>query len=163
MPENSHHGIIPEDAADAVTQAALSLQVDVTPLRENVEKSSIPTIALLQQLRQAVADDYASYVHWGATSQDIMDTALVLQLRMCIDYIEDLLRHVIMQLAELAQAHRNTLMAGRTHSQQALPITFGFKVAGWMMPLLRHLERLSELKARLLVVQFLYMQKKLLA
>jgi len=150
----SRLGVIPAQAAEAIAKGAAALQVDVNPLREGMEKSSIPTVALIQQLRQLVGDDYGAYAHWGATSQDIMDTALVMQLRACITYLEGLMQQVIGQLAELADQHRDTLMPGRTHSQQALPITFGFKLAGWIVPLLRHVERLNELKSRLLVVQF---------
>jgi 3-carboxy-cis,cis-muconate cycloisomerase len=83
-----------------------------------------------------------------------MDTALILQIRDGLGVLEGNLNKLIPVLAGLADRHRNTLMAGRTHSQQALPITFGFKAANWLAPLLRHRQRLAELKPRLLVVQF---------
>jgi 3-carboxy-cis,cis-muconate cycloisomerase len=83
-----------------------------------------------------------------------MDTALILQLRASLDHIEPTLQQLIAHLAQLADRHRHTLMAGRTHSQQALPITFGLKAAGWLAPLLRHRQRLADLKPRLLVLQF---------
>ena len=82
-----------------------------------------------------------------------MDTALILQIRAALVLLEDRQRRLIRQLAVLADRHRRTLMAGRTHSQQALPITFGFKVAGWLAPLLRHQRRLEQMRARVLVVQ----------
>jgi 3-carboxy-cis,cis-muconate cycloisomerase len=147
-------GIIPAEAVALIEQAAANLKVDMELLREGVEKSSIPTIELIRQLREQVDKAFASYVHWGATSQDIMDTALVLQLQACIAYIESVLQQVISNFAQMADTHRHTLMAGRTHSQHALPITFGLKVAGWIAPLLRHRQRLRELKLRLLVLQF---------
>jgi 3-carboxy-cis,cis-muconate cycloisomerase len=147
-------GIIPAEAVVPIEQAAASLSVNMELLREGVDKSSIPTIELIRQLREQVDKKFASYVHWGATSQDIMDTALVLQLRACIAYIESVLQQVISNFAQMADTHRHTLIAGRTHSQHALPITFGLKVAGWITPLLRHRQRLAELKPRLLVLQF---------
>ena len=154
----SHLGLIPIDAADNIAKSADSLDVDFARLRAGTEKAGLPVIELVRQLRQSVNEtagsDAASYVHWGATTQDIMDTALVLQIRAALLLLESKLRQVIQNLAQLAGCHRHTLMAGRTHSQQALPITFGLKVAGWLMPLLRHQQRLAELKPRLLTVQF---------
>ncbi|HEX9926185.1 MAG TPA: 3-carboxy-cis,cis-muconate cycloisomerase [Anaerolineae bacterium] len=147
-------GVIPADAADQIVAGAAVLHVDFARLRTGTEKAGLPIIELVAQLRQQVGGQAASYAHWGATTQDIMDTALVLQIRAGLALIETTLLSVIKHLARLADQHRGTLMAGRTHSQQALPVTFGLKVAGWLAPLLRHRERLSELKPRLLAVQF---------
>lgn len=149
----SRLGVIPELAGDHIATVVQSFRYDLAAIQAGVEKSSIPTIELVKQVRQAVGDDYGSYVHWGTTSQDVMDTVLVLQLRACITHLEADLHTTIQHLAVLANQHRHTLMAGRTHSQQALPITFGFKVANWIAPLLRHQQRLDELKPRLLMVQ----------
>lgn len=146
--------IIPMEAANRIADVVPDFQPDIEAIRQGMEKSSIPTIALIKQLRATVGTEYGSYVHWGATSQDVMDTALVLQLRACSAYLESTLRDTIHHLAKLADPHRHTPMAGRTHSQQALPITFGFKIANWIAPLLRHLKRLEEIKPRLLVLQF---------
>ena len=96
----------------------------------------------------------APFVHWGATTQDIMDTACVLQLRAAIKLFKARLDEIARHLSALADRHRDTVLAGRTHGQQALPVTFGLKVAGWLAPLLRHCERLEEIPPRLLVVQF---------
>jgi 3-carboxy-cis,cis-muconate cycloisomerase len=147
-------GIIPVEAVEPIKQAAANLNVNMELLRDGVAKSSVPTIELIRQLREAVGKEFASYVHWGATSQDIMDTALILQLRACISYFESLLRQLRHTFGKLAGTHPNTLMVGRTHSQHALPITFGLKATTWITPLFRHEERLIELKSRLLVVQF---------
>lgn len=147
-------GIIPAGAAARIAQSADELEVDMPALLTGIEQNGVPTIDLLRQLRAHVGAEAASYVHWGATTQDIMDTALVLQIRAALEAIEAALEALITALAQLARQHRNTLMAGRTHSQQALPITFGLKVAGWLAPLLRHRARLEEIKPRLLVVQF---------
>lgn len=147
-------GVIPAEAAAQIEKAAQSLTVNWAALQAGTDKSGVPVIALVKQLRETVGAEYGDWVHWGATSQDVMDTALVLQLKNSIAHLENLLAQTIQHLAQMANMHRHTLMAGRTHSQQALPITFGFKVAGWLAPLLRHQERLSELKPRLFVVQF---------
>jgi 3-carboxy-cis,cis-muconate cycloisomerase len=147
-------GIIPEDAAQKIAAGAITLQVDYERLQTGTEKAGLPIIELIRQLREQVGGEAASYVHWGATTQDIMDTALILQIRAALHIIENTLLDVVKNLVRLAGEHRRTLMAGRTHSQQALPITFGLKVAGWLAPLLRHRQRLAEMKARLLVVQF---------
>jgi 3-carboxy-cis,cis-muconate cycloisomerase len=112
----------------------------------------VPTIALVATLREA-SGDAGQYVHWGATSQDIMDTATVLQLRAVLGHLRAGILQLLDALSELARTHRSTVMAARTHGQQALPTSFGLKVVGWMAPLVRHTQRLSELEARLLQVQ----------
>ncbi len=147
-------GIIPEGTAERVESVVNTLDIDLAQIQRSMEQSGIPTIGMVDQLRAAVGGEAASYVHWGATTQDIMDTALVLQIRAALDQMEAELRRIIANLADMAERHRDTLMAGRTKSQQALPITFGLKVAGWLAPLVRHQERLEEMKPRLLVVQF---------
>ncbi|MDX1522497.1 MAG: lyase family protein, partial [Anaerolineae bacterium] len=146
--------VIPGEAADTIVTGTADLRVDFEALQAGTEEAGLPIIELLRQLRQHIGGEAASFVHWGATTQDIMDTALVLQIRAALDTLEERLAVVCQNLASLADRHRHTLMAGRTHSQQALPVPFGLKVAGWLAPLLRHRRRLSELKARLLVVQF---------
>ena len=147
-------GVISTEAATRIVDIAARLEVDFERLRNGVEKSGVPVIDLVRQLREQVEGEAADYVHWGATSQDIVDSARVLQIRGALTIFESMLGSLIQNLSRLADQHRHTLMAGRTHSQQALPITFGFKVAGWLAPLLRHRERLAELRPRVLVVQF---------
>ncbi len=147
-------GVIPGEAAAQIVNIAASLEVDFERLRSGVEKSGIPVIELVRQLREQAGGQAADYIHWGATSQDIMDTARVLQIRAALTILESRLGNVVWNLSRLADRHRHTLMAGRTHSQQALPITFGFKVAGWLAPLIRHRERLAEMRPRALVAQF---------
>ena len=147
-------GVIPKAAAETIAAEAAALTVDFEALQAGVEQAGVPIIELVRQLRGQVGPEAADYVHWGATTQDIVDTALVLQMRAALEQIEPVLLAVITNLVGLAEQHRTTLMAGRTHSQQALPIPFGLKAAGWLAPLLRHRQRLIELKPRLLVVQF---------
>jgi 3-carboxy-cis,cis-muconate cycloisomerase len=146
-------GLIPEDAALEIERAVQSLEVDFAQLRAGIANDGFPVIELVRQLRATVSSNAADFVHFGATTQDILDTANALRIRDSLEIIRELLVTVIGQLAHLAQVHRNTIMAGRTHTQQALPITFGFKVAGWLAPLLRHQERLRELEPRINVVQ----------
>ncbi|MEJ2598777.1 MAG: lyase family protein [Anaerolineales bacterium] len=143
-------GVIPPEAAAQIVDVAARLEFDFERLRSGVEKSGVPVIELVRQLRQQVGGEAAGYVHWGATSQDIFDTARILQIRAGLAVLESRLESLIQNLSRLAEGHRHTLMAGRTHSQQALPITFGFKVAGWLAPLLRHRDRLAEVRPRLL-------------
>ena len=147
-------GVIPASAANEIDAACKTLEVDPELLRAGIEHDGFPIMALVTQLRAHVSSEAANAVHFGATTQDIMDTASVLQTRAALKIIRQALEQVISSLARLANRHRDTLMAGRTHTQHALPITFGFKVAGWLAPLVRHHERLQELEKRVLVVQF---------
>ena len=146
-------GAIPERAAAQIAKVTAA-NIDVAELTKGTIRSGFPIIALVHELRKQVGADAAPYIHWGATTQDIMDTACVLQLRAAVQLMRKRISEIGRHLSSLADKHRNTVLAGRTHSQQALPITFGFKVAGWLAPLLRHLERLDEISRRLLVVQF---------
>ena len=102
----------------------------------------------------AVDKDAAGFVHWGATSQDAMDTGLVLQLRRALDLMERDLARLAKGLAALAKKHRDTAMIGRTWMQQALPVTFGLKAAGWLDAVTRHRQRLKEIRPRVLALQF---------
>lgn len=147
-------GVIPASAAQAIAAAATTLEVDTAAIRRSVAATGVPTIELVRQLRRAVGPDAAACVHRGATSQDIVDTAAIVALRRATTLIEERLKEAIDALIALAESHRNTIMAGRTHGQQASPITFGLKVANWLAPLSRHWQRLAALKPRLFVVQF---------
>jgi 3-carboxy-cis,cis-muconate cycloisomerase len=146
-------GLIPEVAAAEIEQVAQSLEVDISQLRAGIANDGFPVIELVRQLRANVSSSAADVVHFGATTQDILDTANALRIRGALEIIRELLETVIAQLSKLVRAHRSTIMAGRTHTQQALPITFGFKVASWLTPLLRHHQRLRELEPRINVVQ----------
>jgi len=146
-------GVIPASAAAEIAKAQAA-NVKIAALAAGTLRSGFPIIALVQELRSQVSAEAAPYLHWGATTQDIMDTACVLQLRAAIQIFKSRLREIVRRLSELADRHRKTIVAGRTHSQQALPITFGLKVAAWLAPLVRHGLRLDEVSARLLVVQF---------
>ncbi len=130
-------GVIPAAAAEQIAKASAD-RIDVSALTKGTLRSGFPIIALVQELRKQVGADAAPYIHWGATTQDIMDTACVLQLRPAIQVCSKRIGEIAGHLTALAEKHRSTVLAGRTHSQQALPITFGLKAAGWLAPLLRH-------------------------
>jgi 3-carboxy-cis,cis-muconate cycloisomerase len=147
-------GIIPAEAADEITRQAQTDVIDLEQLRQSMNLVGYPIVGLVKQLAARCADEAGRYVHWGATTQDIMDTATVLQLRGAVALIEGDLGRLREILAGLARRYRDTPMAGRTHGQHALPITFGFKVAVWVDELDRHLERLAQCQPRLLRCSF---------
>ena len=147
-------GIIPKDAADAIGKAAKSLKPDLAAMEKGAALTGQPVAALAKALGQAAGDKSRAYVHWGATTQDVADTALVLLLREALDLIARDLAALGNDLAAQAKKYRGLPMAGRTYMQQALPITFGYKCAIWLAPLADHLDRLAELKRRCLSVQF---------
>jgi 3-carboxy-cis,cis-muconate cycloisomerase len=145
-------GVIPQEAADAIARLAPSVTLDRAVLKREAENVGYPILGLVRQL-SAKLGEAGRYVHWGTTTQDIVDTAVVLQIRAALAIIERDMAAVSAALAKLAEEHRDTPMAGRTHLQQALPITFGYKCAIWLSMMDRHMVRLSELKPRVLVAQ----------
>ena len=144
-------GVIPADAAAAIDAALRDCAIMPETLASGTAADGVPVPALVKALRRAVGGTAGHYVHWGATSQDIHDTALVCQLRDALAVMQRRLDAVIGELALLAERHRQTPMLGRTRGQQATPTSFGLKVAGWAMPLLRHRQRLVELTPRVMV------------
>lgn len=147
-------GMIPAAAAREISAKATLASLDFAGLKRETEVVGYPILPLVKQLAAACAGDAGGYVHWGATTQDIMDTAVVLQLRAAFDLIEAELNEILASLAGLARRYRDVPMAGRTHLQHALPVTFGFKAAVWRAPLARQRERLAQLRPRVLVGQF---------
>jgi len=147
-------GVIPEDAAARIAAVAEALDLDPAALAEGTARDGIPVPALVAALRQVIGGDAAAYVHWGATTQDVMDSGLVLRLRAILDIFDKRLAGIGAQLATLADAERGTVMIARTRGQQATPTSFGLKVAGWLAPLQRHRARLKELRPRLEVLSF---------
>ena len=150
-------GVIPAAAAPGITSKCRTELIDVNALAAATAVSLNPAIPLIKQLTALIAKDDAEaarFVHWGATSQDANDTGLVLQIRQALDILEADLAALCRGLAELAQKHRCTPIAGRTLMQHALPTTFGVKVAGWLDAMNRHRERFAETRARVLVLQF---------
>ncbi len=146
-------GVIPAAAAEAIAEAGARFTPDWERMRAETENVGYPILPLVHQLSEA-AGEAGRWLHWGATTQDIMDTASVLQLRAALDIVAAEVDAVRALLAGLAAKHRDTAMAGRTHLQQALPVTFGYKCAIILAAMDRHAERLAQLRPRLLVGQF---------
>ncbi|HUN51657.1 MAG TPA: 3-carboxy-cis,cis-muconate cycloisomerase [Candidatus Sulfotelmatobacter sp.] len=150
-------GVIPAAAAPAIAAHCRAELFDVAALAESAAAGGNPAIPLVKELTAlvAAADRTASgFVHWGATSQDAMDTGLVLQLRQALAPLDADLAELADALAGLAARHKATPMPGRTWLQHALPITFGLKAAGWLDAVERYRARLAAMKPHLLVLQF---------
>jgi 3-carboxy-cis,cis-muconate cycloisomerase len=146
-------GIIPADAADAITRAARVENLSTDELAASARNVGYPVVGLVAGLSRA-AGAAGGWTHWGATTQDIMDTATVLQVREGLSLIRAGLAGMVAALALQAEKHRHTVMAGRTHLQQALPITLGLKCAVWAQPLIAHVHRLDALRPRVEQVSF---------
>lgn len=146
-------GVIPAEAAQEIAARCDLQSLDFELLRKETDIVGYPILPLVHQLVHQCGEA-GRYVHWGATTQDIMDTATVLQVRDALDLVEADITALRAILAGLAERHRDTAMAGRTHLQHALPITFGYKAAIWLAMFDRHAQRLQELKPRVLVGQF---------
>jgi 3-carboxy-cis,cis-muconate cycloisomerase len=146
-------GVIPREHADTIAREAPKVALDLAKLKAEAENVGYPILGLVRQL-SAKLGDAGRFVHWGATTQDIMDTAVVLQVRDALGFVERDMAAISKALAGLAAKYRDTPMAGRTHLQQALPTTFGHKAAVWLSMMERHAERLQQLKPRVLVAQF---------
>jgi 3-carboxy-cis,cis-muconate cycloisomerase len=146
-------GVIPADAAKEIAAKADATKMDLAKLKSETDIVGYPIIGIVHQMAKQCGEA-GGYVHWGATTQDIMDTATVLQLRAALDIVDAELTAVEKALVALAAKHRDTVMAGRTHMQHALPVTFGYKAAVWLSSVRRDKARLAALRPRLLVVQF---------
>ncbi len=154
----AEQGMIPVAAADSITRCMYSgITSDIPSLIPAIGLAGNPNIPLVKQLTASVKKidpEAAKYVHLGATSQDVIDTAMVLQLKAAVLLMQKDLKQLLTQLRQLAEAHRHSIMAGRSFMQHARPITFGFKVATWMDGLLRSAERLEYNLQHNLVLQF---------
>ncbi|QSN62278.1 3-carboxy-cis,cis-muconate cycloisomerase [Caballeronia sp. M1242] len=150
-------GVIPASAVDAIVAACDAANIDAAALMSGAAAGGNLAIPLVKQLTAVVKArdaEAAKYVHWGATSQDIIDTGVVLQLRAALDLIDADLQALAHALADQADKHRATPMIGRTWLQQALPITLGLKFAQWLDAVTRHRARLADVRARALALQF---------
>lgn len=143
-------GVIPKEKADIINQYAKAELIDIPSIGEYY-KSSITIVPLLKAFKAILPENAGEFVHWGATSQDIVDTGIVLLER---DAYEVILRDMKLcqeYCLDLAKKYRNTIMSGRTHVVHALPITFGYKAAIWADELGRDIERLEEMRDRVFV------------
>jgi 3-carboxy-cis,cis-muconate cycloisomerase len=147
-------GIIPEDAAKEIVRQCRIENIDFVRLKQQTERIGYPILGVVQQIVGLCADGLGEWCHWGATTQDITDTAAILQIRAALDLVEQDMEAVAAALADLARRYRDTPMAGRSNLQQAVPLTFGFKMAALLAAMQRHRERLKELRPRVLVGEF---------
>ena len=147
-------GLIPQEAADEIVSHCHLDQIDMARLRQQTERIGYPILGVVTQINQLCRDKLGEYVHWGATTQDITDTATVLQIREALAIVERELAAISAAMAKLAKEHRDTPVIGRSNLQQAIPVTFGYKIAGLLSAIERHRERLAQLKERVLVVEF---------
>lgn len=146
-------GVVPGWAAEEIARKARVELLDLASMKAEIDRTGHTIVPLIRALQVVCDGEAGQYIHWGATTQDIVDSGTVLQLRDAHRAIVRDLRAIEELLIGLAERHRDTIMAARTHGQQALPTTFGLKVAGWMREVRRDLVRLRELRPRLLVGQ----------
>ncbi|CAB3731606.1 adenylosuccinate lyase [Achromobacter piechaudii] len=144
-------GIIPADAAKEIRAQAQVANIDIGQMSAEIRRIKHSLVPALKQLQARCGAEHGEWVHYGATTQDVVDTGVALQLKEVHAVILRDVTAVGQELARLAQTHRDTPMAGRTHGVQALPITFGHKCAVWLDELSRHHARLKECEARVMV------------
>src|SRR5580693_6660242 len=147
-------GIIPNEAAEEIVKHCNVAEIDFGKLKSQTERIGYPVLPVVQQLVALCRDGLGEWCHWGATTQDITDSATVMQIREALVLIERHLDAIADALAALARKYRDTPMAGRSNLQQAVPITFGYKMATLLAAFERHKQRLKELRARVLVGEF---------
>ena len=147
-------GIIPKEAAEEIVRHCSADTYDMALLKTQTERIGYPVLPVVQQLVKKCRDGLGEWCHWGATTQDITDTATVLQIREALDLVESEIAAISKALAGLARRYRDTPMAGRSNLQQAVPITFGFKAATLLAGFQRHQARLQQLRPRILVGEF---------
>ncbi|PVE52256.1 adenylosuccinate lyase family protein [Rhizobium rhizogenes] len=137
-------GVIPVEVAEPIAAACRHERFDTDRLSRDIAHAQHPFVPVLRQLEEFAGEPAAGYIHWGATTQNIFDTGVALQMRRTHTLINTSLATANMALGELAVTHRDTLQAGRTHGQHALPMTFGFKVTGWLEEIRRNRQRLQD-------------------
>jgi len=146
-------GLVPPSVADAIGRAARVENLRLDYIADSTRRVGYPVVAIVKELGRVAGDEAARYIHLGATTQDILDTALVLQLRRAFAIVRRDLIALARVLADRAARFRDVPICGRTHLQHAVPTTFGLKCAVWASPLVTHLERLEQAAPRILVVQ----------
>ena len=147
-------GIIPAEAVREIEGKCKIENIDLNKLKLQTERIGYPILGVVQQIVAICANGLGEWCHWGATTQDITDTATVMQIRAALALVEADMEKIAAALADLARRYRLTPMAGRSNLQQAVPITFGFKAASLLAAFQRHRQRLKELRPRVLVGEF---------
>ncbi|MEO8022399.1 adenylosuccinate lyase family protein [Polaromonas sp.] len=141
-------GLIPREAADEIRRVALIDNIDLVQLKQKTRLVGLPVVGLVSQLVGLCRGDLGQYVHYGATTQDVMDCALALQMQEALALVGDSLSYISARLDDLAVSHQGSIQAGRTNQQHALPITFGFKAAVWNSGVRRQMNRLDQVQRR---------------
>ena len=144
-------GLVPRAAAREIARKARVSAIDLPAMKREFDRTWNPVMPLVDALRAKLSPGAARFVHWGTTSKNIIDTGLALQIRDTYDVVFRSLDAIERALVRLARRHRDTVMAGRTHGQHALPVTFGYKCAVWLDELMRQRERLRASRPRVLV------------
>jgi len=147
-------GVIPETAAREIVHQCRIENIDFARLKKQTERIGYPILGIVQQIVDLCADGLGEWCHWGATTQDITDTAAILQIRAALELVEKDMDAIAGALGDLSRRYRDTPMAGRSNLQQAVPLTFGFKTAALLAAMQRHRERLAQLRPRVLVGEF---------
>ena len=147
-------GIIPDKAAREIERQCRIENIDLARLKQQTERVGYPILGVVQQIVDLCADGLGEWCHWGATTQDITDTAAIMQIRAALELVEKDMEATAAALADLSRRYRDTPMAGRSNLQQAVPLTFGFKTAALLAAMQRHRERLAQLRPRVLVGEF---------
>jgi 3-carboxy-cis,cis-muconate cycloisomerase len=147
-------GIIPDNAAREIERQCRIENIDLARLKQQTERVGYPILGVVQQIVDLCADGLGEWCHWGATTQDITDTAAIMQIRAALELVEKDMEAIAAALADLSRRYRDTPMAGRSNLQQAVPLTFGFKTAALLGAMQRHRERLAQLRPRVLVGEF---------
>ncbi len=147
-------GIIPDAAAKAIRDAGDADDYDLSEMKREMDRTAHPIVPLVRMIDAKCPDGLGEYVHWGATTQDITDSGMILQIRDAMDVIEGRLEALAAALADQSVTHAQTAMPGRTHGQHAQPVTFGYKAAIWLDEVRRHQTRMDEMRPRLLAGQF---------
>src|SRR5215471_2220658 len=147
-------GIIPREAAREIDGKCKIENIDFAKLKATTERIGYPILGVVQQIVAFCDKGLGEWCHWGATTQDITDTATVMQIRQALDLVEADMERIAAALAGHARRYRDTSMAGRSNLQQAVPLTFGFKCACLLAAMQRHRARLKELRPRVLVGEF---------
>ncbi len=147
-------GTIPAEAAREIESKCKIENIDLNKLKAQTERIGYPILGVVQQIVAICANGLGEWCHWGATTQDITDTATVMQVRAALALVEADMEKIAAALADLARRYRLTPMAGRSNLQQAVPITFGFKAASLLAAFQRHRQRLKQLRPRVLVGEF---------
>jgi adenylosuccinate lyase len=147
----SNLGMIPKKAAQEISAKAKIENLNLDEFKESADRTVHPIMPLIWGLQKVCQKAFGEYIHWGATTQDIMDTGMMLQIKDASAILFRDLNLIDGILSKLAQKYRSTPLAGRTHGQHALPLTFGFKVAVWLAEVRRHLQRWDQSRERILV------------